>query len=95
MLSKKTNQGDVRSRVFRSFKSEMTITTGNSSTNLLSLRQVFFLKDSAGSIAGIKLSMRNYTAIPHALPTLSYTKISLELSECMRTERGSVVLLAQ
>ena len=39
---------------------EMTITAGKSSTNLLLLRQVFFLKDSADSIVGIKLSMRNY-----------------------------------
>ena len=39
---------------------EMTITAGKSSTNLLLLRQVFFLKDSADSIVGVKLSMRNY-----------------------------------
>lgn len=39
---------------------EITITAGKSSTNLLLLRQVFFLKDSADSIMGIKLSMRNY-----------------------------------
>ena len=39
---------------------EMTITAGKSSTNLLLLRQVFFLKDSADSIMGIKLSMQNY-----------------------------------
>ena len=39
---------------------EMTITAGKSSTNLLLPRQVFFLKDSADSIVGFKLSMRNY-----------------------------------
>jgi len=39
---------------------EMTITAGKSSTNLLLLRQAFFLKDSADSIVGIKLSTRNY-----------------------------------
>ena len=38
---------------------EMTITAGKSSTNLLLLKQVFFLKDSADAIVGIKLSMRN------------------------------------
>lgn len=36
---------------------ELTITTGKSSTNLILLRQVFFLKDSVDSIVGIKLSM--------------------------------------
>ena len=39
---------------------ELTIRAGKSSTNLILLRQVFFLKDSADSIVGIKLSMRNY-----------------------------------
>ena len=39
---------------------EIAITVGKSSTNLLLLRQVFFLKDSADSSVGIKLSMRNY-----------------------------------
>lgn len=47
----------------------MTITAGSSSTDLLSLRQVFFLKDSADSIMGIKLSMRNYKHSDTSRPT--------------------------
>ena len=48
---------------------EMTITAGKSSTNLLLLKQVFFLKDSADSIVGIKLSMRNYKHSDTSRPT--------------------------
>ena len=48
---------------------EMTTTSGKSSTNLLLLKQVFFLKDSADSIVGIKLSMRNYKHSDTSRPT--------------------------
>ena len=48
---------------------EMTITAGKSSTNLLLLKQVFFLKDSADAIVGIKLSMRNYKHSDISRPT--------------------------
>ena len=48
---------------------EMTITADKSSTNLLLLKQVFFLKDSADAIVGIKLSMRNYKHSDISRPT--------------------------
>ena len=48
---------------------EMTITGDKSSTNLLLLKQVFFLKDCADSIVGIKLSMRNYKHSDTSRPT--------------------------
>ena len=47
---------------------EMTITAGKSSTNLL-LKQILFLKDSAESTVGIKLSMRNYKHSDTSRPT--------------------------
>ena len=48
---------------------EMTITAGKSPSNLLLLKQVFFLKGSADSIVGIKLSMRNYKHSDTSRPT--------------------------
>ena len=48
---------------------EMTITADKSSTNLRSLKQVLFQKDSADSIVGIKLSMRNYEHSDTSRPT--------------------------
>ena len=47
----------------------MTIMAGKSSTKLLLRKQVFFLKDSADSIVGIKLSMRSYTHSDTSRPT--------------------------
>ena len=54
---------------FAALRAEMTITAGKSSTNLLLLKQVFFLKDSTDSIVGVKLSMRNYKHSDTSRPT--------------------------
>lgn len=48
---------------------EITATAGKPTANLLLLSQAFFLKNNAGDVVGVKLSMRNYKHSDSSHPT--------------------------